>query len=199
MKINDSDRSLYDAKYGWTWHWIAIVVGLLLIGFGAFMTITPEATITTVGLVIGVTIIVRALMVIAGGFRNQGAQKNKQANIAFIVGALLAILGVVFIVGPQFSRDLVAYGGAILLILDALTNFMLVGRLVRRNIWLGIAGIVANLVAIAAAVGVLIEPDWSWWNMPTGLGISVFGLGLAYVFFGIASKGWLGSSSARVR
>lgn len=191
MKINSADKSLYDHKHGWTWHWIALVVGALLIGFGVFMIVTPEATVATLALVVGIAIIIRALMVIAGGFRSQGAQKPKQANIAFILGGLLLIVGIVFVVQPEFSHELVVYGAAILFILDALSNFVLIPRLIRHNVWVGIAGIVANVVAIGAAVAVLFQPDWSWFTVPLGLGVSVFGLGLAYVLFGVASRGWL--------
>ncbi len=185
-------KNIQDTKNVWTWHWLAIIVGLVLLAFGVFAMANPEATFSTISIVLGIAIVVRAVMVIVSGFRHQGADEQARANTSFVLGGFLAIVGVVFLFRPEFSNEILIYIAAVIFLLDALSNVFLLPRLWRHNGSMLVLAALSNIVTLVAAVMLLVQPALSWFTVPLGVGIALFSSGITYIIFGIASQGWAG-------
>ncbi|VEI13137.1 DUF308 domain-containing protein [Trueperella bialowiezensis] len=180
-------EGLYNTKTAWTWHPIAIAVGLGLIALGVFMLINPRATLSTVALILGVVLVLRAVVFLFSATKSLGAGNKSQATLGYIAGGVLAIVGLVLIISPDILLNALFAVAAIVFILDSLTNLLLLPRLWELNRPLAVAAGLANALVLAAAIMMLLNPELGWYSQNLGLGVGMTAWGATYAFYGIGA------------
>ncbi len=91
------------AKY---W-WVILVRGIILILLGMAMLIWPKQSLQVFGIIFVAYLFVDGVMSIFQGF---SARKQGQSGVGdFVVGALAIVAGIVILVWPQWSVEVLAY------------------------------------------------------------------------------------------
>lgn len=175
---------MYDTKTAWTWHPIAIAVGLGLIAFGAFVLINPSTTLSTIAIILGVVLVLRAIVFLFSATKSLGAQDKTRATFGYIAGGVFAIIGVIMLVRPDVLMDALFVVAAIVFILDSLTNLLLLPRLWKLNPALAVLAGLGNLLVLASAVMLLIDPTLGWYSQNLGLGVGIAAWGVTYAVYG---------------
>ncbi|MDP9800993.1 uncharacterized membrane protein HdeD (DUF308 family) [Arcanobacterium wilhelmae] len=189
---SERTQNFFSTKNKWTWHPISILVGLAMAALGVVVIVKPNATLDLVAIIVGVVLLVRAVLEAFTSTKELGAGDKSSATVGYVIAGVLAIVGVVMLARPAFAVNGLFYVISVLLILDALTNFIRLRQLwVHNPVMAGIAGL-AGVGAVAASVLVLTDYQASWFSQIVGVGVGLFALGLTYLMYGIAATGMAG-------
>lgn len=191
MAAKQQSRSVYEAKNHWTWHPVAMLAGIALMVISVVLLVNPSTTLATIALVLGAVLILRAVVTFFSATKALGAEEKSQATVGYIVGGFLLILGIILVLRPPFIIGGLFYVAAVVFILDTLSNLFLLPKLWQHNGAIAIIAGVANVMVLAAAIMLLIDPSLDWYTQTIGLGVGMFAWGVDYLMFGVAAAGWL--------
>lgn len=161
-------------------NWISLLVGIILIIGSVFALKDPAATFLTLAIMLGITAIVRGLMLVITYYQIRNLTSFK-LKFGLVIGILLIIVGIIFLFKPVFAANIFAYMVAIWFIADAINNLMSVSLLKPFGTALFIFNIILNILLLISGIILLFNPLIVGLSIPLIIGVSLLVSGIEYI------------------
>ena len=100
--------------------WTAVLGGIVMILLSILVLTHPGSTISTLAAIVGIVAIVRGIMFFVD-YNDTKDTSHGQATWYLFLGILLTVLGVLFLIGPEFVLNIFVYIAAIWFIAEAVS------------------------------------------------------------------------------
>ncbi len=160
-------------------NWISLLVGIILIIGSVFALKDPAATFLTLAIMLGITAIVRGLMLVITYYQIRNLTSFK-LKFGLVIGILLIIVGIIFLFKPVFAANIFAYMVAIWFIADAINNLMSVSLLKPFGTALFFFKSFLYLLLISGII-LLFNPLIVGLSIPLIIGVSLLVSGIEYI------------------
>ncbi len=128
--------------------WLAVVFGIVLVGVGIFLIVSPKEAISTITVIVGILLLLDGVIAICSSIFSDGEGRGLLA----IVGILSAIAGLILIKKPFETLVVLVLIVGIWLIVVGIARFA--GALSERgdrgmNIFISIVDVIAGIVLLS--------------------------------------------------
>lgn len=135
---------------------LGFVLGIVYIIFGIYVMNTPETTLLSLALFVGIALFVGGLVLIIDSFRLPYLPHLRSSMLT--EGILLFVLGLIFLLG-NVDRDVKILSYLLLFWFIATSALQIQFAIAIEKVWVKVLVIVINLFVIAYSVWFLFNPD----------------------------------------
>lgn len=155
---------------------VSALSGIVYVVFGILMINNPITTLASLSLLMGWVVTISGILSLINAFR---FRNHPDANVSFVDGLLLLLLGLMFLFGDFIRNTLVlSYLLVFWIILDSMLQLQFVLS-IKGGGWAKILTIILDVIIIVYGINLLFNPG-------RAEGFLVFSLGFAFIVTGIS-------------
>jgi len=164
--------------------WTAVLGGIVMILLSILVLTHPGSTISTLAAIVGIVAIVRGIMFFVD-YNDTKDTSHGQATWYLFLGILLTVLGVLFLIGPEFILNIFVYIAAIWFIAEAIQNLVASSEYKEVGNYIYSINMVLNILLLIGGIVLLLKPDIVWLSVSVILGILMLIAGIGYLVHGL--------------